>query len=259
MSSTRHRQPGQEASYQPPEAPSAGGRGRAWGAVVVAVLAPLAVGAALMFSAAAAGAPGGLADDLQYAGALAVCLWLVARRPADRTLLRAPGPAVLAGLAVGALRCAVWLAILPVDRPAHPATVLAAVAGQVLLVAPAEELQFRGIVLSRLLAVARPWLAVAVAVALFTALHAHEEAWFLLPSVAADAVLFTALRARYRCLGGAFAAHALFNAIAVTLPASTGVSSATVAIYVSVVVAVDAAAAVWLFRRADGLRTEPSR
>jgi membrane protease YdiL (CAAX protease family) len=87
---------------------------------------------------------------------------------------------------------------------------------------------------------------------LFTALHAYSSALLVLPAVAADAALFTALRVRYRCLGGAVVAHAMFNAVTVVLPAAAAVSTGTVVGYVVAVVAVDAAAATVLFRAAKG-------
>jgi membrane protease YdiL (CAAX protease family) len=227
-------------------------RHRAWAAVVIAVFLPLCAGGVLMFGAEAAKASNDLVNDAQYLGALAVCLWLVARRAGDHPLLRLPAAAAVTGVAAGAIRCGVWLLILPVHRPGPALPVLAAVAGQVLLVAPAEEIQFRGIVLSRLLDSTRPWLAIALSAALFTALHAYSSALLVLPAVAADAVLFTALRIRYRCLGGAVVAHALFNAVTVVLPCAAAVSTGTVAGYVAAVVAVDAVAATVLFRAAKG-------
>ncbi len=223
---------------------------RPWIAVAVAVLLPLCVGGVLMAGTQAAKASSDMVNDAQYLGALAACLWLVSRRAGDRALLRLPVTAAVAGLAAGALRCAVWLLILPVQQPGRALPVLAAVAGQALLVAPAEEIQFRGIVLSRLLDTTRPWVAVALSAVAFTALHAYSDALLVLPAVAADAVLFTALRARYRCLGGAVMAHALFNALTVILPADAGVSTGTVAVYVAAVVAVDAVAATVLLRGA---------
>jgi membrane protease YdiL (CAAX protease family) len=224
---------------------------RPWVAVAVALFVPLCAGGVLMEGARAVKASSDLVNDAQYLGTLAVCLWLVWRRAGDRGLLRLPAAAAIAGLAAGALRVAVWLLILPVQQPGRALPLLAAVAGQVLLVAPAEEIQFRGIVLSRLLdASRRPWLAVALSALLFTALHAYSDALLVLPAVAADAVLFTALRARYRCLGGAVMAHALFNAVTVILPAAAGVSTATVAGYVAAVVALDAVAATVLLRGA---------
>jgi membrane protease YdiL (CAAX protease family) len=244
------------------EAPGASSRDRskwrAWASVVIAVVIPLCVGGLLMADAWAANAPSALLSDAEYLGALVACLRLVARRPGDRPLLRLPAAAAVTGVAAGAIRCGVWLLILPVQRPGPALAVLAAVAGQVLLVAPAEEIQFRGIVLSRLLESTRPWLAVVVSAALFTALHAYSSALFVLPAVAADAVLFTALRARYRCLGGAVVAHALFNAVTVVLPAAAGVSTGRVAGYVVTVIAVDAVAAMVLIRETKGERRTAS-
>jgi membrane protease YdiL (CAAX protease family) len=225
---------------------------RAWAAVVIAVVVPLCAGGVLMLGAKSAKASNDLINDAQYLGALAVCLWLVARRAGDRSLLRLPAAAAVIGVAAGAIRCGVWLLILPVHRPGSALPVLAAVAGQVLLVAPAEEIQFRGIVLSRLFDTTRPWLAMVLSAVLFTALHAYSSALLVLPAVAADAALFTALRVRYRCLGGAVVAHAMFNAVTVVLPAAAVVSTGTVVGYVVAVVAVDAAAATVLFRAAKG-------
>lgn len=228
-------------------------RRRRWVAVIIAFVAPLAVGGILMGGAIAASAPGDVVNDAQYLGALAVCLWLVSRRTQDRRLLCLPAAAMAGGVAVGVARCAVWLLILPLARPGPALSVVAAVAGQVLLVAPAEEIQFRGIVLSRLLDSTRPWIAVALSAVLFTALHAYSTALLVLPAVAADAVLFTALRARYRGLGGAVLAHAMFNVVTVVWPASAGASTGTVAGYVAAVVIVDAVIAVLLFRGAAPL------
>lgn len=223
---------------------------RPWVAVGVAVFVPLCVGGVLMAGAYAAKASSDLQNDAQYLGALAVCLWLVSRRAGDRGLLRLPAAAAVAGLVAGALRCGVWLLILPVHQPGQALPVLGVVAGQVLLVAPAEEFQFRGVVLSRLLDASRPWVAVALSALLFTALHAYSDTLLVLPTVAADAVLFTALRARYRSLCGAVLAHALFNAVTVVLPADAGVSTGTVAAYAAAVVAVDAVLATVLLRGA---------
>jgi membrane protease YdiL (CAAX protease family) len=251
VTTTPRRQP--VADVMPPASGEPRSARGSWGAAAVALLAPLCVGGVLLLAADAARASSEVANDALYLGALALCLWLVSRRAADRALLRLPTAAALTGLAAGAVRCAVWLLILPVHAAGRPISVLAAVAGQVLLFAPAEEIQFRGIVLSRLLDSTRPWIAVALSAVLFTALHAYSSAFLVLPAVAADAILFTALRARYRCLGGAVVAHALFNAVTVALPAAAVVSTTTVAGYVAAVVAVDAAAAALLFSGAGGM------
>lgn len=229
------------------EAPEIGNRTRLL-AVLAAFALPLVSGGALMYGAAVAGAPGEVRTAAEAAGALGACLWLVSRRQGDRALLRSGGVwAIGTGLGAGAVRAALWVMVLPSRAPGPVLAVTVAVVIQVALVALAEELQFRGILLARLRETMPLWAAVAVMVVLFTALHAYSTALLALPAVAADGILFAALALRFGSLGAPVAAHGLFNAATILLPVSAvAMTSGRLTAYTLAVVAVDAVLAATL-------------
>jgi membrane protease YdiL (CAAX protease family) len=237
--------------------PGRGGR-RAWSGSVTALVVPLAAGGLAEAATKRLGGGPSAAEAALYVTVAVACLLLARGRGAGRTLglVSTPRSLVLAGAAAGVLRLVPWLIVVPTHAVrAAPLAILGAAVLTVGVATTSEELQFRGLLLTRLLVTVSLPVAVALSALAFAALHVLGSPW-LLPAVAADGVLFAVCRTRSASVVPAWIAHATLNLGTLLRPADSSVSMLVVAAYVGCVLLTDAVLVAAVLSTATGRMRE---
>ena len=218
---------------------------------LVALLVPLMVGAAFGLLGTVFGLSGTAVSIAVYLGELAAAIvlirsWLGAGAAGMASVGTAAAFALAIGLALA--RGATWSAVIPVERLEVGAAVFGAVA-YAALVAVAEEVHFRGLLLGTLITRMGTGRALALTAVAFAVPHVFLNGLLWIPLFVADGLLFGALRLRTGSLVPPIVAHTFGNFLTGALLVSPRVVDDRVAVtYLVVALAVDALAVAWLLR-----------